>query len=238
MKGINFFLLTLLSFIITESYGQQDSLLFKSDFVKIYTTYMLYKEEELYNAKKDLRHLLEKEKSTQCKVDYSYWYNPLSLVGNYYSYEYGEGGVLACGPPGSMLSVKTIDLSFGQQVPLTEICTESSIIEALKADGWVKKFGDGINVDFSQFEGLEEFMEVFNRSGYVKFNPFSYAVFEYSEERKMVALRWVGQEYIGFNHIKHLQLGLWVKPNPEFESALKETTYFKLGDFENGLITN
>lgn len=58
----------------------------------------------------------------------------LSLVGNYYSYEAGEGGIIGCGVPGNSLSVRTVDVCSGKEVSLTQIFTEKSILKAMKSD--------------------------------------------------------------------------------------------------------
>lgn len=128
--------------------AQQDSLLFRNDSVSLYKAGASYNGNILYDADKDLKEFIKKEEDEDCKVDYSFYYNPLSLIGNYYSYESGEGGIIACGVPSNTLSVQTVDLRSGKEISLTHLFTEESILAALKADQWINKIGKEIDVDF------------------------------------------------------------------------------------------
>lgn len=230
------FLFIIMSFFLGRLFGQQDSLLFQNDSLQIYQSSATFNGELIYNANNDLKELIEKEETKECEVDYSFYYNPLSLVANYYSYEFGEGGIIACGVPGSSLGVQTIDLTTGKSVSLTAIFTEEIILQALRSDQWIKSLEQKKKIDFSKVTSFKKFLDTIYQLDYVKFPLNSFAIYKYSKKKELVAIRLVGNEYMGFNHNRHFQLGLWLKPKPNFEKKLQHQTKFLLGKFKNGLI--
>ena len=234
-KGIALYVLMIALAVTGRAFAQEDTLLFRNDSICIYRTSASYSGNTLYDAGKDLQELIKKEEDEDCKVDYSFYYNPLSLIGNYYSYESGEGGIIACGVPSNTISVQTVDLRSGKEISLTHLFTEKSILEALATDPWIKKIGKEIDVDFSEPESFKEFIATLNQLGYARFSSNGFAILKYQEERNKVAVRLVGEAYMGFNHSRHLQIGLWLEPTAAFKAELKSKTHFMLGKFKNGL---
>ncbi len=221
--------------MISKVFSQNDSLLFGNNTVQIYKSRALFMNNTIYDAVNDFERLREMEETDECKVDYSFYYNPLSLVGEYYSYEFGEGGILACGVPGNSLGIKTIDLNSRRKISLNEIFTEESIVKALKSDKWIQKIAKERDVDFSGYNTLKEYIDAINQLGYAEFNSSGFTILGYSEEKNEVAIRFVGEAYMGFNHNQHLQLGLLLIPKTNFKDKLLNKTEFVLNDFENGL---
>jgi len=222
-------------FIANLLSAQNSDLLYCNQAVTITAERAVFYGKELYNAKTDLQKLVENEQSEDCKVAYSFIYNPLSLIGDYYSYESFEGGVFACGSPGSSASVRTVDVRSFEAVSLTELFTEKSIVSALKKDPWIIEQEQQSNSDFSKIKTLESFIDSINQQGSVMFESSSFAVLENSPQKHMLAVKFVGQQYIGFSHNQLFQLVLWLKPTADFEKELKQNTKFMLGTYKNGL---
>lgn len=232
MKISLFFIICLLS---VKGICQKDTSLFKNQEITIYKDSAYYKGTELYNTAKDLKKLTKQEETDECKVSYTFYNNPLSLVGDYYSYESGEGGITACGPPGSSVEVQTINLSNNQPISLVDIFTEKSVLKALKNDTWIKKITEEHKIDLNAINSFKTFIDALNSLGYTKFSPKSFAILAYNKENKNVSVRFVAQEYVGFNHYKHLQLGLLLKPKKSYSKLFKNKIYFTLGNYKNGL---
>ena len=222
----------------SKGFSQDNSPLFSNSSIKIYKSKVLFMNSIIYDANVDFEKLRQKEETDECKVHYSYYYNPLSLVGEYYSYEFGEGGVFGCGVPGSSLGVRTIDLNSNAEISLTDIFEEKSILQALKSDKWIQRIGKEMNVDVSKHNNLGELIDSINKFGYAHFNPSSFTILEYSEEKNEVVVRFVGVNYMGFNHNRHLQLGIRLVPKLNFKDKLLNENGFILGRFENGLPKN
>lgn len=233
MKISLFFIICLLS---AKGICQKDTSLFKNQEITIYKDSAYYKGTELYNTVKDLKELTKQEETDECKVNYTFYKNPLSLVGHYYSYESGEAGTIACGPPGSSLAVQTINLNNKQPIALVDIFTEKSILKALKNDTWVKKITEEHKIDLNAISSFKTILVTLNSLGYTKFSPNSFALLNYNKKTKNASVRFVGQEYMGFNHYKHLQLGLLLEPKKAYSKLFKNKIYFTLGDYKNGLI--
>ena len=93
----------------------KDSLLFKKNGLEIYSDKAFYKKKTLYNSLTDYEEFVAREAmpDSDCTVFYESYYNPLSLVGNFYSYEFGAAEEAACGPMGNALGVRTISVDSG-----------------------------------------------------------------------------------------------------------------------------
>ncbi|QCX02150.1 hypothetical protein FGM00_19265 [Aggregatimonas sangjinii] len=228
-------LLILIGLFSIQGICQKDSILFTNQELILYNNSGTFKGKELYNAVKDLNDLIEREKTDECGVDYDFFYNPLSLVGEYYSYESGQGGTIACGVPSNTLTVQTIDLNNGQAISLSAIFSEESILKALKADQWVKKNMEERKIDFRSIDSFEAFLAVMNSFGYVNFTSNGFAILDYDPKKGKASVRLVGAEYMGYNHYKHLQLGFWIKPRDSYGDLFETNTYFTIGDYQNGL---
>lgn len=231
MKIIILIIFCLLS---TKGVGQNDTL-FKNQELIIYQKSAYYKGKEIYNAERNLKELTEQEKTDECKVDYEFYNNPLSLVGKYYSYESGEGGIFACGVPGNSLMIQTINLNNNKKISLVDIFSEQSVLKALKQDIWIKKNMEDRKIDFQSITSFEVLLDTINSLGYAKFSPSSFAILDYDKKNRKVSVRFVGEEYMGFNHNKHLQLGLWLEPKESYKQLFQNKIYFKIGEFKNGL---
>lgn len=232
---VKYIVITLTITIALKGFSQNSDLLFSNDTIQVYKSRALVMNDTIYDATADFEKLRKTEETNECKVEYSFYYNPLSLVGEYYSYEFGEGGILACGVPGSSLGIRTIDLNSKKETLLTDIFERESILKALKSDKWIQKIGEEGNIDFSGFNNLKELITAINKLGYAKFKPSGFAILKYSEEKNEVSVRLVGETYMGFNHNQHLQLGLILVPKVNFKNKLLNKTEFVLGEFENGL---
>ena len=201
----------------------------------IYTKSAFYKGKEIYNAASDLKDLTKREKTDECSVNYEFYYNPLSLVGNYYSFESGEGGIIACGVPSNSLAIKTIDLDTNLAISLSDIFPEESIVKALKSDSWVKTQMDQSKIDLASIHIFDAILDTINSIGYASFKPNSFALLGYDKKTKKALVRLVGEEYMGFNHTKHLQLGLQIDPKKSYRQLLKNKVYFTIDTYNNGL---
>ncbi|MDO6492873.1 MULTISPECIES: hypothetical protein [unclassified Cellulophaga] len=232
MKISLFFIICLLS---VKGICQKDTFLFKNQKVTIFKDSAYYKDTEIYNAAKDLKELTKQEKTDDCDVNYQFYYNPLSLVGNYYSYESGEAGTIACGPSGNSLEIQTINLSNRQPVSILDIFTEKSILKALKNDNWVKKITQEYKIDLNAINSFKTFLDTINNLGSTKFSSNSFTLLSYNKQNKNASVRFVGMEYMGFNHYKHLQLGLLLEPKKAYLKLFKNKIHFTLTDFKNGL---
>lgn len=233
-----YFFVVLIFLIVNSARSQSTDLLFRTDSVEIYKSAAIFMGKVIYNANDDLKRLVTEEETEACKVDYAFRYNPLSLIGNYYSYEAWEGGTVACGVPGSTFAIQTIDLRNGNSISLTQLFTKESIFEAIRSDKWIREIGEEANVDMNALNNLDDLIKIIYRLRNVKFTASSFAILEYAKTKGMVAVRFVGREYVGFGHHKHLQLGLLVRPTAKFREELEGRTYFFLGEYNNGLIRN
>jgi len=87
---MKFILLAFLYLIVIDKVvGQGDSLLFEKNMFKIYRASAIFKGDTIYDAKRDLNKFIQQEDTIECKLNYMFYYNPLSLIGEYYSYESG-----------------------------------------------------------------------------------------------------------------------------------------------------
>ncbi len=134
-RGLVFLLLLFLSTACAEG----DSVLYKrSDGLVVSELKASYKGKEIYNAAKDkAKFIQENESADGCSVIVEVYIVPLSLVDNYFSYQYYFGSEAACGHYGNDFAVETIDLSTLERVSLSDLFTEASIVSALKRDSWV-----------------------------------------------------------------------------------------------------
>ncbi|MBQ4915471.1 hypothetical protein J8L85_13535 [Maribacter sp. MMG018] len=227
--------LIILCLLCTKGFSQKDTL-FENQELIIRKKSAYYKGNEIYNADRELENLIKKEKTDECGVSYRFYYNPLSLVGNYYSYESGEGGVLACGVPGSSLSVQTINLENNKKTSISDLFLEESILKALKNDSWIKRNMEENKIDFHLINSVKAFFDRINSLGDVRFNLNSFAILEYDKKYGKVSVRLVGTEYMGYNHSRHLQLGLLLEPKEPYKHLFQNNMYFTVGDFNSGLI--
>lgn len=232
-------LLVALMLISTAGFCQ-DAPLWQKDGLQIEASRAVFQGNVIYDADKELAQLRAKEASNDCPVDYAFAYHPLSLVGDYYSYGKAEGGSLACGTMGSSVSVQTIDVTTGKTVAITDLFTPSSVLKALKADHWVQRIATEHAIDLSLYNDPHSLIEAINQQAYLNFGQrgfslSSFAVLDYQPTSNQASIRWVAEQARGFNHHRHLQLGLTLTPKPLFRSQLINDTHFLLGTYINKL---
>jgi len=213
----------------------QDTILFKNKNLIIYKKRASFKGKELYNGEREKEKFIKQEKMDGCPVEYEFYYNPLSLIGNYYSYESGHSERAACGPLGNSVSVQTIDLKTNKAISLSDIFTEESILRALKEDVWVRKMEKETKKNFQPIASFKVFLDTLNSLGWAKFKSNSFAILDYNKKNGKVAVRFVGTEYMGFDHNKYFQLGLWLKPKKQYKRLFKNKIHFRMGDYKSRL---
>ncbi|QWX84837.1 hypothetical protein H0I23_04125 [Cellulophaga sp. HaHaR_3_176] len=237
------YLLILLFFGIAPLRAQlkntpQDSLLFERNNFKITATKATHNDTVIYNTKKDSLNFFKNNitEPTECKVFFSSHYNPLSLVGPYYSYEYGVATQEACGLMGNTLGIATVNINTMQKVTLQELFTEKSLLKALKNDSWIKELGQLNNIPISKIKTFKTFLYFLSDTTSMQFSTQSFAVLDYNSATNEAQVRFVAQEYIGYDHNKHFQLGLTLQPKENLKEVFKSQIDFKLGAYKNGLI--
>ncbi|MFT6996143.1 MAG: hypothetical protein ACJA1P_002890, partial [Maribacter sp.] len=214
-----------------------DSLLFEQNDFKITTTKASYQDVVIYDSKIDSLNFSTHNiaEPTECETFYASYYHPLSLVGPYYSYEYGVAPQEACGPMGNTLAITTVDLRTLQKVPLQELFTEKSILKALKNDSWIKKLAQLNNIPISKIETYKAFLYFLSETASMQFLTHSFTVLGYNSTTNTAQVRFVAQEYMGYDHHKHFQLGLTLRPKKHLKPVFKNQLAFKLGSYKNGL---
>lgn len=242
IKDINYLLLLLLVGI-TPLCAQlkntpQDSLLFEQNNFKITTTKASYQDVVIYDTKIDSRNFFTNNitEPTECEVFYASYYHPLSLVGPYYSYEYGEATQEACGPMGNRLGITTVDVRTQQKVPLQDLFTEKSVLKALKNDSWIKELAQLNNIQISKIKTYKAFLYFLSETASMQFLTPSFTVLDYNSATNTAQVRFVAQEYTGYDHHKHFQLGLTLRPKKHLKAIFKNQLAFTLGAYKNGLI--
>ncbi|MCL5245032.1 hypothetical protein M4I21_04385 [Cellulophaga sp. 20_2_10] len=215
-----------------------DSILFESSYLKITTKKATVMGTVLYHTKTDSINFFIKNRqdSSECKPFYSPYYNPLSLVGPFYSYEYGVSSQEACGPLGNSLGVVTLDLRTMQNVTLQEVFTEESLLNALRNDSWIKELAQLNNVTISEIKTYKAFLHFLSEAASMQFLTHSFTVLDYTSVTNEAQVRFVAQEYMGYDHNKHFQLGLTLQPREDLKEVFKSHIDFKLGAYKNGLI--
>lgn len=222
----------------TVVFGQNtDSLLFEKENSKVYVNKLIIDKTEVYNSQTDYEAFMKREAmpDSECTINYSSYYNPLSLVGSIYSYEWGYFDEAACGPPSNSLGVKAISLDTGEEISVLEIVEEKDFVAAFKNDSWVQRalVENGVAVD--DLESLQEILDLFSKgiTG-IRFTPSSFCVLGFSDGK--VQLRFIASEYMGYNHSEHLQLGFELPVNKGALQTFSDSDNFYLGKYKNGSI--
>jgi hypothetical protein len=195
-----------------------------------------YKNTEIYDANKMLLELKKTDETPECKVNYNFDFNPLSLVGNYFSYEFFESGYYACGVPSSSHRVKCINVSSLQPVLLNDCFTDKSIIKAFKSDPWIQTENQHLSATVDTITTVASLTSILGNVGMdIRFYMDGFAIGKYDTIRNLVAVRLIGSQYMGFDHSAPLQLGLWLEPKPAFKNVLRTGIKFVFGKFSNDL---
>jgi hypothetical protein len=94
------------------------------------------------------------------------------------------------------------------------------------------------NIETDTLGNLDSFVNLIYKLFNVRFATNSFAILSYAKDRGMIAIRFVGKEYVGFGYERHLQLGFLVKPTAYFEKKFEMRSYFFLGEYSNRLTIN
>jgi hypothetical protein len=141
----------------------------------------------------------------------------LSLVGPWLTVSYAESAALGGGPPYHGQYWNTIDVRASgpktqeDKVYATQVLDEASLLEALKADTYVKE-------NLPQFKDAQSAKELLDGLG----NRLAFAFYDFDERTGRAAVRIGFQEsQCGMCPNQTSQLGLWVKPKPELLPHLR-----------------
>lgn len=196
-----------------------------------------YNQIEIYNSNTEELTFINDNKVDNCNLMIDIKHNPLSLVGNYYSYEYTIASEAACGPPGSSAQIKTIDITTLKKVSITDLFTEQSIINAIKNDSWINQQSIDFHKKIAFLQDFEQTLTLLNElSMGLTFTADGFTIASKELVDGKINIRLVAREYMGFNHHRHLQLGLWLTPKEAFKKTFLTNTKFILGDYQNGLV--
>ena len=236
-KAFSVPLSVIIFFFLNLGFSQNtDALLFKKAKSEVYKNKLLIDTLEVYNTQTDYDDFMKGEAmpNSECNANYSSYYNPLSLVGALYSYEWGYFEEAACGPSGNSLGVNTISLSTNKKVSILEIVEEKDIVAAFKTDDWVQRIYKDATSTINDFETLQEFIDFFSRDLMgPRFTTSSFCVLGFTEG--IVKIRFVGSEYMGYDHNQYLQLGFELAVKKDALQLFMESDNFYLGKFENRL---
>ena len=143
--------------IVVFFYGNIDGeILYQKNDLTIFNTKAYFKKTEIYDGTRELLELIEEEETEECPVDYSFKYEPLSLLGDYLSIKKTQSGVMACGTPGGSSQTYTINYKTQKKVYIDDLFTEKSILKALKNDSWVKLKVKKFNKSLSDINTVDE----------------------------------------------------------------------------------
>ncbi|MBO0592858.1 hypothetical protein I2486_15745 [Cellulophaga sp. E16_2] len=215
----------------------QDSLLFEQNNLKITTTKASYQDAVIYDNKIDSLNFSTNNinEPSECKAFFTSYYHPLSLVGPYYSYEYGEATQEACGPMSNSLGVTTLNLNTLQSVTLLDIFTEASLLKALKKDPWLNELAQLNTIPITKIKDFSAFMYFLSETASMQFSTQSFTVLAYNATKNEAKVHWVAQEYMGYDHNRHFQLELILHPKEDLKDTFKKQLNFTLGAYKNGL---
>jgi hypothetical protein len=214
-----------------------DNLLYKKNDFLIYQNKAMYDGMELYNTKTDTRLFEEKEdvNQTTCTPKYVSYYNPLSLVGRFYSYEFFESVEKRCIRMGSSLGVQTISIETGEPVNLLSLFEEEDVVLAFKKDKWVREMIENHKIDI---EEIKNFQDILNfpkdkLGTNIQYSPSSFCIERF--ENAEATIRFVGKGYVGNNSYMHTSMVFRLPVKKELFSAFANEENFFLGAFANGV---
>ena len=136
---------------------------------------------------------------------------------------------------GNLLRIHTINLDSNKAVSLSDLFSEKNILKAFKDDGWIKKNMEERKIDIQSITSFKVFLDTINSIHYARFKSNSFAILGYDRKKEKVSVRFMGEEYMGFNHNKHLQFGLWIEPKEMYKELFRNKIQFVIGDYKNGL---
>ncbi len=212
--------------------------LFSKNNFLIYKNKAVYDDQERYNTQTDYETFMKAEilSDSNCTVFYQSYYHPLSLISTFYSYEFGEASEAACGTMGNTLGVTTIDIKTGGARSVLSVVEEQAFVAAFKKDPWVlKTLGKHEAKPLATIQCFQDILTLFEKDLIpVKFTESGFYILD--SKNGNVKIRFVGSEYMGYNHYRHVQLGFELPIKQEAAALFKEDNNFYAGRFKNGLV--
>ncbi|NOQ73492.1 MAG: hypothetical protein GQ574_15915 [Crocinitomix sp.] len=195
----------------------------------IFDNKAFYKGEKLYDGTEDLLALIEAEYSEDCPVDYMYDYNPLSLVGDFLSYELNEYGSIACGYSGQSVAVNTINYKTKKAVAIDDVFTTESILTALKNDSWILGQAEMYEEDLGSYDSIDELLS-FVEDLHVDIEKENFTIKKFKDGGNLVEVQLVGFKTNPSMPIEKVVLGLTLEP---LDKDLAKRSSFLLGTFNS-----
>ncbi len=171
-------------FCMSLSAQQEDFLLFERGEFKIYPNKAIYPDNVLYDTSEDIKSIVNlEENDPKCAEGIKIVYNPLFLLGSYYSYERNLFDPGASGDcyrnPSTDATVNTINIFSGEKTSLLELVDENSLVTALKNEFWVRDMYG--TMDTAELDSKGTFQEVLalinsNMGFGIKFRSDSFAL--------------------------------------------------------------
>lgn len=213
--------------VFFNKYQPTGAKLYSDASLEIFDNKAYFKKKELYNGTKKLLELIDNEETTECPVSYTFSYYPLSLLGNFYSYERSEYGSVACG--NSMQStIKTIDLVTNKEVEIQDVFTETSILNALKKDSWIINKTNKVNQNVNNLNSLDDIFS-FIESLDISIDKSSFAVLQKESNTSKFLVRVIGFRQ---NPIDKVVLGLALDKR---DTKNTQNLTFGIGQFDSGV---
>lgn len=193
-------------------------------------------ETELYSAIADHDGFVKRESNpdAKCPPVYTGYYNPLSLVGKYYSYEYGNKAAASCVRLGSTVGVKTIDIVSGEEVSLLAFFEEADIVTAFKKEDWVQQMATSAQMDLSKIETFQEVLDFNSGSSAMSFGASAFCIVGFQEG--IAKVKFVGRGYVGGNSYLHAPMNFELPVKQDALEWFENESNFYLGTYNNGLL--
>jgi hypothetical protein len=217
-----------------------DHLLYKRKDFLIYQNKAMYNGTELYNTQTD-QNLFEEQEDvykSKCKSKYASYYNPLSLVGSFYSYESFESIEKRCIKMGTSLGVQTISIETGEPISLLSLFEEEDVVQAFKKDAWVREMIENYQIDI---EEIKNFQDILNfpkdkLGTNIQYSPSSFCLEDF--ESGIARIRFVGRGYVGNNNYWHASMVFYLPVKHEMLQLFTQSQNFYLGSYPNGVLNN
>ncbi len=234
-RGASFLLLFLIlsPLSLFAQKGEQNKILFERGAFRIFEKKAVYEDSIVHRSMDTVFGADDPDRYREMR---SHHYQPLSLIGDHYSY-YGEHAYQgAGGTPGSSVEVRTIELGGKDTVPITELFKENSVLKALKKDQWVQRKAAERSIGLKGISSFQVMLDSLNRLSNAQFKEDGFAVLEQHEERGLFSVRLIGEKPIGWGHRDEFQLGLKVKAKERTLELIDEQAHFFMDRFAAGLV--
>jgi hypothetical protein len=148
---------------------------------------------------------MERETTSEvkCPPVYKSYYNPLSLAGSFYSYEFGSTSESLCISQGSSIGVKTISIETGDEQSILALFEVEDIVNAFKKDNWVVESAKRNKINMSE---IRDFKDVLNfpkdkLCTSIQFSSSSFCIVGF--EDGIAQVKFIGRGYVGGNSYWH-----------------------------------